>query len=128
MIAGRLEAILIGNVRDGDQLTVGRRIRIRAGLHDNLLLLLLAGGRAVGGQHRHQDLLQEALTAGLNPVARLVAVVERAVHIVRLRLRDDRNRRLVGGRFLGHRCCREPSGAQQRNERVAQRRHFFFVF
>lgn len=74
MIAGRLEAVLVGHICDRDDFAVGRRVRVRAGLHDDLLLLLLARGRAVLVKYRHEDLLQEALTLGLDAVAGLVAV------------------------------------------------------
>lgn len=75
MLARWLETILIRHIRDRDDLAVfGRRIRIRAGLHDEFAFLLLAGWRSVSVQHRHHDLLQESLRLVLDAVAGLVAV------------------------------------------------------
>lgn len=77
MLASRLETVLIGHIRDGDDLTVfGRRIRIRTGLDDEFAFLLLAAWCSVGVQHRHHNLLQESFGLVLDAVAGFVATTE----------------------------------------------------
>lgn len=73
VITGGLESILVGHIVDGDDLTVGRWIRVGSGLDNDFLLFLLASWDAVLIQDGNEDLLKEALAGGLDSVTRLVA-------------------------------------------------------
>lgn len=73
MVAHRLEAVFVGDVRQGDDRAVGRLVRVGAGLDEDLALLLLAGLSAVGAQQRNQDRLQEPGRLLPYSVARLEA-------------------------------------------------------
>lgn len=75
VIALRLETVLIGNVFDGDQLAIGRGVRIGADLHQNILLLIAKAGTIVVefGENR---LFSETGTFQLDAVAGLVTEME----------------------------------------------------